>query len=174
MINLSVKNNNFENIPLIYHFYDDINRIPLEIIFDISSRYREGIIIDNYDEKTGSFITYKFEKETKILCNITIVSIDETGIIYSNFIKNIKTIEGYYQFCINGDDFNTRMGFKTSFTFDNKSNSVLISFDETDFTKLDFYKVDKNLFIGIDSNKNFMGILFKNLKDDEIKKFLNL
>lgn len=173
MINLIViKSENFQNISLTYHFYDDINRIPLEIILDESAGYREGINVNNYDENTRQFITFKFDKDTKILCNITFVSINEENIIYEEFINNINIAEGQYLFYIN--DFNTRTNYETKLMFDSKSNSLLIYFNNIEPNNLNFYFVDKNLLLGLDTYNNLNAILLKNLDLDDIKLFLNL
>lgn len=172
MINLTIKKYDFQHVPLIYYFYDDINRIPLEIILDESSKYREGINIDNYDEGAGSFITFKFDKETYVLCNITFVSINEENIIYKEFTKIINDVRGEYQFYVN--EFNVRTNYETQLMFDANSNSVLLYFGNIDLSSLIFYSADKNLLLGIDVNNNLKSILLRNLEEENIKLILNL
>lgn len=175
MINLFIKKK-IKNTSLIYHFYNDINRIPLEIIFDDNSKYRKGINIDNYNEVSGDFITFKFDIETKILCNITFVSINEKNIVNERIIRNIKTIEGYHDFYVNNinDEHNMRMNHETKLIFDSDNNSVLICFNNIDFKKNNFYSVDERLYLGINFNNDLSSILLRNLKIGEIEQFLNL
>lgn len=176
MINLSIiKKDDFESTPLIYNFYDDINGIPLEIIFDLSSKYREGINISNYDEETREFITFKFDKETNVLCDITVVSINEEKIIYEGFKKKINHVEGNYQFYINNinSDF-IRTNYAMKLMYDSDHNSILICFNNIDLKKMDFYCADENLLLGVNSENNLASIFLRNLKNEEIKQFLNL
>ncbi|MDH6252848.1 hypothetical protein M2347_002575 [Chryseobacterium sp. H1D6B] len=173
MINLLIKKNNNQDVHLIYDFYNDINRIPLEIILDTNSVYKQGIDIDNYDEQGGSFITFKFDKETNVLCSITFTSINEKNIIYEEFLENINNAEGSYQFYIINNQLRTRTKDKVSLILDS-NNDILISFDDADCKKLNFYGIDENLFLGVDLNNNLKSILLKGLKEEDIKQFLNL
>lgn len=172
MINLLVrKEEDLQNFFLKYLFYDDINRIPLEIVFDETSKHRESITIDNYDEKNGSFITFSFDKDKKSLDNITFISINEANIIYKEFKGNINTTEGYYRFYI--DKFDVRSDYETMVIVD-YSNSVLFSFNDIELNELTFYSADDNLSLGIDSKNHLRGILFKDLEENNLKQFLNL
>jgi hypothetical protein len=65
---------------IIYSFYDDINRIPLEIIFKPDLIYTESIWRDNL--KNGSFIEFRFCKLTGEVVSLTIVSLE-------NFIETL-------------------------------------------------------------------------------------
>ncbi|WP_029295471.1 hypothetical protein [Chryseobacterium hispalense] len=174
MINLYIKKNDdgLKKIPLIFNFYDNINRVPLEIIFDEASKYRQGINIDNYNEETGTFITFKFDRETNILCSITFVSINEENIFYKEFTKNINYIGDEYQFYVN--EFSVRTNYETKLLFDSNSRSILFCFDNIKLSELNFYSADKNLLLGIDLNNNLKSICLRDLEEDNIKRFLNL
>lgn len=175
MINLSIiPNENLKDISLIYHFYEDTGRIPLEIFFNAYSAYQEGITIDNYDGETGNFITFKFDTVSKSLVNITFVSVNGKNIIPENFMENIHAAEGSYQFCLHDNKAAQRTYHTTQILCDVQCQNIMVFFGKADVNALTFHDADEHLSLGLDTDYNLKSILLKKLEKEQIKQILNL
>ena len=162
-----------KDIHLTYQFYEDANRIPLEIVLEADSAFQEGITIDNHDEEMGGFIAFKFDASTKSLGNITFVSIHEGTVFHEELTKAIYNIDGKYKFYLNNADA-VRTNYETRFLVDNHRQSILICFGDADGTGLTFYDADEHLSLGVDARNDLKSILLKNLKEQEIRQMLNI
>lgn len=142
--------------------YDSTNRIPFSLKIDYSGNRPTSIYCEI--SEGGNFIELWFDKETKKLYEITIVSIQEDTVKLSDYDLNSEDV--YYECCIEND---CGLEILKSVQILRSEKSLSFSWGEQPSEK---YLIAKNCILGIDTNKNLCSIILINLSNEMIYEIL--
>ncbi|GAA0193540.1 hypothetical protein GCM10009122_56460 [Fulvivirga kasyanovii] len=165
MIKISVKRLESEpNLKL--EFYDSISRIPLNIKLRNYEMPPSVIKFDNFER--GNFVEFRFDSHVGDLFEITVVSINNNAVIFTDSYRiNILNSQnnGFFIDDLKAKGVRKKLLTKIART---STSSVCFAFGD-DNDGLDYYKASGGLYIGIDSDNNLKSFYLEGLSQQNIK-----
>lgn len=151
---------------VIFKFYDDFTRIPLEIFFSKTTEIKKGKSRDNLSN--NSFIEFKFNKLTLELDVISFVSLK-----YSQLLEDIKkekfTSVSWYKMYLDdmiNEEF-LRYNYDTNIYLVN--SAMLIQFGNFDKDVLNYYSLNHRLSIGVNKYMELKSLFIDDIQQNEIE-----
>jgi|GEM_PF-2809789 len=150
----------------VFNFYDEISRIPLEIVFSKEIKMKTGRNRDNLSDQ--SFIEFKFNDSTLELGLITFISLKSFQLLEN--VKNQKFIstDRYIMYL---DDMKNEEFIR--FNHDTEiykiNSALLIQFDSLDQETLNYYSLNHRLSIGVNDGMELKSLFIDNIQQVEIE-----
>lgn len=150
----------------VFNFYDEIFRIPLEIIFSKETKMKTGRNRDNLSDQ--SFIEFKFNDSTLELGLITIISLKSFQLLEN--IKNQK-FKSANQYIMYLDDMKNEEFIR--YNHDTEiyriNSALLIQFESFGKEALNYYSLNSRLSIGVNDCMELKSLFIDDIQQKEIE-----
>lgn len=145
--------------------YKEINPIPFTISIGENLLFPTTIYCRNL---TGeNLIEFRFNKETNVLFEITLVAIENNSVEKQTILQDISYDSSLFYECKIIEEGSLLEGSASVEIFRTK-DAIFYLLDKTEKKDLDHFQIGKDVFIGVDSNKFLKSVLIKNLTQENL------
>lgn len=148
-------------------FCNNLSRIPFEISIGSFDSFPRPIYARNLSD--NSFIEFRFNKDNGDLFEITMVSVKVDSVI-----KDVPflDLECESTFTCNLNSANSVLEDKMPTKIYSGDNLFCLMIGDPNETKLKYYKIAADIFLGVDENSFLRSLVLKNLSKENLNNIL--
>jgi hypothetical protein len=145
-------------------FYSSINPIPFSLM--IGKYHSLPTTIYSRNLSGENFIEFRFDKANHNLYEISLVAIQNDSVINRSLSKEIK-VEGFY--ICNLIENNSLLEDTLPIEIERDKNSICINLLNNKSSKIAYFPISNNSFLGIDDDCYLVSIFINKLSDKNIR-----